>query len=232
MLNQETPSLGAVIAEAIEARLIDVHTGIPARVLSYDAVKQKCSVQIELRQATFDESGARIPLPLPIINNVPVVFGSGGGYRTTYPLAAGDPVWLDFAECSLDRWKPRGGDTDPFHDRRFNLSDAVAHPGCADFGHALANAPTDRMSIGHDAGATVDITQAAVFVGGSTGAQPTFQSTHFLTAFNTLMGTVGSAVGTSGSPAGAAAAAVTIAAAMLTFATDVAAAITTITQVK
>lgn len=198
MLNQQSPSLGAVIAEAIEARLVDVHTHLPGRVESYDAVTQRCSVQIDLRQARLIEDGSRVADRLPVVNNVPVAFGRGGGFRTTYPLKRGDGVWLSICEGSLDLWKPRGGDIDPVDDRRFHLSDAIAIVGIADFGHALKNAPTDRMSIGSDTGATIEITEDEARVGGNgaTGSAHAIVVQSALTDFMTaLTNAVTAAVG-------------------------------------
>lgn len=167
MLDQQAPSLGAVIAAAIDARLVNVHTHLPARIESYNAATQRCSVQIELRQGRFLEDGSRVADRIPVISDVLVKFEGGGGYRTTYPLQRGDQVWLEFSEASLALWKPRGGDIDPADDRRMQLSDALAVTGLRDGSRPLANCPTDRMSLGHDAGATVEITQSQVRVGGN-----------------------------------------------------------------
>lgn len=166
MLNQQTPSLGALLAEAIDARLVDVHTHLPARIETYDAVKQLCSVQIELRQAAFFEDGERVAELLPVISNVPVMFLRGGGFHQTCPLQRGDRVLLCIAEGCIDGWKQNGGDTDPQLDRRFNLSDAYAIPGGYDFAHPIpGGAPTDRMSLGSDTGTTVNIDNNEVRLG-------------------------------------------------------------------
>lgn len=230
MPNQQTLSLGALIAAAIDARLVDVHTHLPATIETYDAATQSCSVQVELRAAFFDELGDRVPARLPVINNVPVAFARGGGFRTTYPLKRGDRVWLEFCEASLDRWKPRGGDTDPGVDRRFNLSDAVAVTGVADFGHPLASAPTDRMSIGSDTGASIEITDDEVRVGGNSGLERTWKADTFLSTFDTLIAAIATAVG--GIPTGGAAAGSAITGALNTFDTAIVSAKTSIAKVK
>ncbi len=206
MLDQQAPSLGAVIAAAIDARLVNVHTHLPAHIESYDAVRQRCSVQVETRQGRFLEDGSRVADVIAVISDVPVLFSSGGGFRTTYPLQRGDQVWLEISEASLALWKPRGGDVDPADDRRMHLSDAVAVTGLRDGAHPLANCPTDRMSLGHDTGATVEITPTEVRVGGNTGTQPTYKAPSFQSAMVTLLAAISAAIGSSGTPAGAAAA--------------------------
>jgi Phage protein Gp138 N-terminal domain len=205
MLDQQAPSLGAVIAAAIDARLVNVHTHLPARIESYDAVRQRCSVQVELRQAKFEEDGARTPLKIPLLTDVPVLFGGGGDFRTTYPLRRGDQVWLEICEASLALWKPRGGDVDPADDRRMKLSDAVAVTGLRDGTRALKNCPTDRMSMGHDTGATVEITQTEVRVGGNTGTDAIVVQAA-LTGAQGFMAALSAAItAQSGNPPGAAA---------------------------
>jgi hypothetical protein len=195
-IDQEIPSLGAVIAAAFEARLVDVHTHLPGRIESYDAATQRASVQVELRQARYEPDGARVADRQPVIPDVPVLMSGAGEFRTTYPLQRGDQVWLEFSEGALTLWKPRGGDVDPVDDRRMDLSDAVAVVGLRSANNALKNCPTDRMSIGHDTGATVEITPTEVRVGGNTGTEPTYRATSaqsalstFLTALNTFAGT-------------------------------------------
>lgn len=187
MLDQDAPSLGAVIAASIDVRLLGIHTHLPARVESFDANTQRASVQIELRAGRFDEDGSRTPVRYPVIPDVPVKFEGSGGYRTTYPVQRGDQVWLEICEASLALWKPRGGDVDPADDRRMRLSDALAVTGLRDGSRPLKNCPTDRMSVGHDEGATVEITPTAVLVGGNGGTQPTHMGTSYNSATSTFI---------------------------------------------
>mgnify|MGYP001598570249 CR=1 FL=1 len=230
MLDQQAPSLGAVIAAAIDARLVNVHTHLPARIESYDAAQQRCSVQVELRQGFFGETGERTGLKLPVIPDVPVKFEGGGGFRSTYPLQRGDQVWLEISEASLALWKPRGGDVDPIDDRRMHLSDAIAVTGLRDGTRPLKNCPTDRMSLGHDEGATVEITQTAVRIGGNTGTEPTYKATSAQTALSTFLAALNTFAGTcTTAPPGTAAALATASTALLAALT---AAQTVIAQVK
>jgi hypothetical protein len=106
-------------------------------------------------------------------------------------------VLVEFMEHSLDRWKPNGGDVDPADDRRFHIADAVAIPGVADAAHALSNAPTDRMSIGADSGATIEIHDGEVRLGDNTasgdGARVALRST--LAEFMTVLSGVTDSAG-------------------------------------
>ena len=120
-----TPTLSQVISDAIEARLIDVHTMLPGKFVKYDAATQKADVQ-PLIKRKFSNGTV---VELPVITDVTVLT-----YRTTevfisLPIKAGDLCMLVFAERSIDRWLSEGGSVDPQDSRKFDLSDAVAYPG-------------------------------------------------------------------------------------------------------
>ena len=123
--DETTPSLEQVIVNAIDARLMDVHTSLPGEVLSYDATKQVCSVQPCLQRVYV--TGKKVKIP--VINNVPVVHPRSGGSIIHIPIKPGDQVLLIFAERSIDIWKSTGGCPDPEDSRKHHYSDAIAIPG-------------------------------------------------------------------------------------------------------
>jgi len=123
--NVEEISLPKLLQLAVEGKLSDVHTCVPAIVKSYDRAKQSCSVQPALRRKYTD---GRV-VDLPIINNVPVTFPRNGNAFLHFDLNPGDVVTLVFSERSLDIWKSKGGLVSPNDPRKFNLSDAYAIPG-------------------------------------------------------------------------------------------------------
>lgn len=122
------PSWSAIIRQAIEARLLELHTGLPARVVEYDDATQLARVQPLLQQAVWNQQGQLVATDLPEIDGVPVCFPSGGGWYIKHPLAAGDVVHLAFAERALDAWLDAapGQSVDPKHNRKHDLSDAIA----------------------------------------------------------------------------------------------------------
>lgn len=124
-----SPTIAEVIRTAIESRLLDMHTSIPAKVVRYDAARCVVDAAPCVRAPETDEAGVTTYTALPVVTNVPVAFPQGGGFRLTFPIAIGDTVWLSFSEASLDRWMNFGGEVDPEDPRRFALSDAAAFPG-------------------------------------------------------------------------------------------------------
>lgn len=163
--SSSTPTLRGAALALIDDALGELHTGCPARVESYDATKQRCSVQPLIRRVYEDETGARQSERHPVITDVPVCFPGAGEWRITFPLARGDTVWLEFASASLDLWLQRGGEVDPEDPRKNALSDAVAYPGVRDFAHALPGVSATSMVIGNGT-IQIEVTGSAINAGG------------------------------------------------------------------
>ena len=121
----ETPTMAQVIQNAIDARLLEMHTCLPAIVIEYDASTQRATVRPQIKRQYRNGD----VVELPYIRDVPVVWPRGGGSFFHLPIAAGDIVTLVFSERSLDEWKETGGSVLPEEFRKFNLSDAFAIPG-------------------------------------------------------------------------------------------------------
>ena len=109
---------------SISDYLFDVHTAIPAEVLSYDPLKQQVQAKISINRVVNEEE-----IEYPILDGIQVIFPRGGSYGITFPLVKGDGVLLLFSERSLERWRTTGNGYPPYDARRFDLNDAVAIPG-------------------------------------------------------------------------------------------------------
>lgn len=139
-----TPAHSTIVRGAFEIMMRNIAGGRPARVLTYDAVKQRAEIQplvYELNPVT----GVR-ERP-PAITDVPVLMLGTARDRTTMEIRAGDTVWVCSASVSLDTYLISGGEVDPGDDRRYAHSDAVCFPAMFDFGHVPGDASTDGMVI-------------------------------------------------------------------------------------
>lgn len=116
---------------AIQYQLNNVHTALPATIISYDYTQQKASVQPSIKKRYADDSMQAIDLP--VINNVPVIFPISGTASITFPINEGDFCLLVFIERSTDQWKSNGPGYQPDDPRKFDLSDAIAIPGLLPF---------------------------------------------------------------------------------------------------
>jgi hypothetical protein len=192
---QRNPTLGVVLANALDARLLDVHTALPAKVERYDAAKQLVDVKPLVKSYRLGEDAQPVAVALPVICNVPLVFPGAGGFRITFPVQVGDTVLLVFAEASIDTWLEShgGADVDPADVRRHNLSDAVAIPGLHTSGAPWTGASASSATIGKDGGPQVVFTSTEIQLGDG-ATEPIAKGSAMKTAIATLVTTIGTAV--------------------------------------
>jgi hypothetical protein len=124
-MTTENPTLQALLKNAIESRLTDLHVALPGIVQTYDAAKQTADVQPALQKKYADGAVTNLPL----ISNVPVMFPRSSVGHLHFPLKRGDQVLLVFVERSVDIFRQKGGVVDPEDFRKHHLSDAIALPG-------------------------------------------------------------------------------------------------------
>jgi len=117
------------IRQAVLYQIGNIHTALPAAIVSYDFTKQKAVVQPLLNKAWSDGTVT----PMPKLENVPVIFPRAGGASLNFPVIEGDTCLLVFIERSTDLWRTIGGQVTPDDNRKFDLSDAVAIMGLFPF---------------------------------------------------------------------------------------------------
>lgn len=155
-------SITTSLRTAIQGVMSSIRVGMPGVIESYDANEQSCYVKPVLTEYDGTE--------LPILTRVPVIFPQGGGYSITFPLSAGDHVWLLFSERDIDSWLEYGGQRAPISPRMFDWSDAIAYAGISPYNSALDNATTDTLVIGEESssGLKLKIKDGQVSIGTST----------------------------------------------------------------
>jgi hypothetical protein len=164
--------MAEVLDAAIDTRLLELHTALPGRIESYDGSTQKANIKPLVKQAYTDEEDTRRVASIPVIPSVPVLFPGGGGYRVTFPVAAGDFCLLVVSESSMDRWlSGSGGEVDPEIDQHHALQDAVAIVGIKPFGAPWSSAPTDEATIGKDDGVQIHMESGTITIGDKAGSE-------------------------------------------------------------
>lgn len=129
---EEDPTLYEALLRAIEQRACEIHTSMPAEIVSYDAGTNLAVVKPSLRRKYVEEAES---VDLPNITSVPVSFPRTKKAHIYFPLAAGDEGQIIFCERSIDKWTFQGGTVDPDDPRKHSLADAVFYPGL----HSQAN---------------------------------------------------------------------------------------------
>jgi hypothetical protein len=177
-VSSETPDLGELLAEVVAFTKGTMHTCIPAQIITYNFALQTATVKPTVSgRFQNPDTKSLLPFPLPPIANVPVWFpkGQGGLSSYTWPLVPGDNVILVIADRSIDEWKSTGApESVPADVRRFDLSDAIAFPGCSSI-----NAPIPASGVSP----TASVLQGTdIRLGSSAAASPVVLQT-LLSAF-------------------------------------------------
>lgn len=125
----QTPTLDVVIQAFIDAAMRECRVWLPVTVIAViPAPTLQVSVQPTLLR-TFPQ--LPIPVPIPPLQNLPVIYPRGNAYGVKLPVAIGDPGIALFCDRSLDIWKaqPVPIPVDPESQRVHDLSDGVFIPG-------------------------------------------------------------------------------------------------------
>lgn len=158
-------TLTEAIQRAVRLGLADAHVSLPARVTRVDLERNLVDAQ-PLVMDVVEVADERRAIAFPVVTNVPLFVASGGGFRMTFPVAAGDVVSLVFADRSLDVWLARGGGpVDPVDPRAHALSDGiVALPSTNPTRPWTIRA--DAIAIGAEGGPQILLKEGEVDLGG------------------------------------------------------------------
>ncbi|MGH7249508.1 MAG: Gp138 family membrane-puncturing spike protein, partial [Minisyncoccia bacterium] len=133
----KTPTLAQLLKQAMNNRLLDMHTALIAKVESYHIAMQQVNVSPVLKRPlpTLDDESAEEQLPM--ICDVPVLFPRANGFFISFPIKPGDLVQVIFNE-------------------KIGLQGAVAIPGVyAD--SPLSDAHEKNLVLGKDKGVQIHI---------------------------------------------------------------------------
>lgn len=131
-------SMADAIRNAILYQLNNIHTAFPGKIITYDYTTKKASVQ-----PMVDKKYTTGPEPMPVLNNVPVIFPYAGGASITFPVNEGDFCLVVCCERSIDNFLSNGQQSPPTDPRKFDLSDGVAIMGLLPFNET---SPADNNS--------------------------------------------------------------------------------------
>jgi len=119
-----SPQIEELLKNAIEQRLVQLHTSMPGVIAKYDPQKQVADVRPAIKRKYPDGK----VVELPLLTNVPVAHPRAGKARIHLPLKEGDSVEICFSERSIEQWNAKGGIVDPEDPRKHHLSDAYIKP--------------------------------------------------------------------------------------------------------
>lgn len=152
MLDQQSR---AGLDKAVQARLRDINTCIPGRIVKFDPQKLTCTVQIDFVDYFRSDGPEPIRHDWQPIPDVPVIFTNcGGGFGDTFPLVKDDPVLVLFAQRSTQKWYAGDGKTEiaaPMLETHA-AGDALVIAGLFASGAEKPEAHKNKRIIGHKDG--------------------------------------------------------------------------------
>lgn len=166
----KVPSLAQLLKQAIENRLLDMHTALIARVESYDAAKQQVNVSPVLKRAIKSVTHEVILEQLPVLSDVPVLFPRAGGFFISFPIQPGDFVQIVFNEVSIEEWISTAA-TSVESIERFSLQGAVAIPGVFPDSNPLSGAHEKNFVAGKDNGVQLHIDSEKICLGSADASE-------------------------------------------------------------
>jgi hypothetical protein len=123
------PTFAELIREAIDSRLLDVHTALPGRILTYDKATQIATVELLVLHPAPVSDGTVLLETYAVLPSVPVAWPRGGGYSLQFPLRKGDTGLVIFSEAADGNWRVSGDLSEPGDLRRHDLSYGKFYPG-------------------------------------------------------------------------------------------------------
>jgi hypothetical protein len=135
----------------------DLRVAIPGIVVTnqngdpFNADLQTVSVQPSVQEVLRVKAIPTLTT-LPILDDVPFVFPSAGGWNLTFPIAIGDECLVIFADMAFDMWWQNGGVQKQPDGAlyRHDIGDGIAIFGIRSNPRALVNYSTDSAQLRSD----------------------------------------------------------------------------------
>lgn len=136
------------LADDILAR---VRVSIPVK-LAKDSDGHTVALQPLIKAVQKSADGTVSLLSLPVISDIPIQHGGGGGVTVTHPHKEGDEGVFLFSHRSLDAWFQQGGEQPQIDARMISHSDGFYLPNVRSTPRKLSNVSTTSTQIRSDDG--------------------------------------------------------------------------------
>ena len=146
--------LDEILRMVIEQYDFDLRVAAPGIIQSFDVDEQTVTVQLCIKDIIYVDKQQTIPIP--VLQDVPLVIPKAGNFVITVPPKVGDECLVVFADTCIDSWWKLGEETqnvnnngaqEPLSIRRHDLSDGFAILGCWSQKKLIENYATDSLEI-------------------------------------------------------------------------------------
>jgi hypothetical protein len=118
------PDLRALLDSFKQEVMVELNAHALGQIVSYDATKATCTVQIKALRAI-----GTTYLAYPLLTDCPVFQVMGGPTYISMPITAGDPCLVLFNDWDIDNWFSTGNTAAPNTPRTHSLSDGLVLVG-------------------------------------------------------------------------------------------------------
>ncbi|MCP4394940.1 MAG: hypothetical protein GY804_11840 [Alphaproteobacteria bacterium] len=131
-------TLSDLVLQYIELEQAELFTAIPATVVDVSLLELNNTISVQPALNNSDGTS------LPVLQDVPVIWPSGGGSLITFPLAVDDDVLIVFSMRSIVEFQlSEEGTVDPYDSRLHNISDGYCLVGVFRDNNNPSPNPTD-----------------------------------------------------------------------------------------
>jgi hypothetical protein len=97
-----------VLQSTMNARIAQIQTSMPGIIISYNPGTNLAEVQPGVMGKLFYDDYSKF-INLPVLNDVPVIFLSSGGYTITTPIQVNTPCIIFFSSRDIQSYMQLGG---------------------------------------------------------------------------------------------------------------------------
>lgn len=144
----------SIIKDAVNSELVKVQTCLPAIVVAVNFEANTVDVQPAIQATAQQADGTLQLVNYPVLQDLPIVFPSGGGCVMTFPIKENDECQVIFSSRCIDLWWQSGGIQPQFEPRKHDLSDGFAFFGGRSQPNRVDNISEDSVQIRSDDGQT------------------------------------------------------------------------------
>lgn len=140
-------NLETAIAETVEARMAQVWTNLPVKVVSISGDGKTATLQPLYKPRHNGEA-----VSMPQLVDVPIEWPRGGGMVMRFPIKSGDKGMVAFMSRSMDDFYETGDETAAPSARMHSLSDGVFRPGLSDKSAPVGEYDNTAFELGSEDG--------------------------------------------------------------------------------
>lgn len=144
-----------------------IRVSMPALIKEIDYERMVISAQPCIKEKIRQSDGTVKDISLPVIEDIPLVYPSAGGFSITFPVSINDECLLVFADFCIDSWWQSGGLQTQFESRRHDLSDCFAIPSQMSQAKKINNFNSNSLEIKNNAtGMKIEVQGDTIKIGG------------------------------------------------------------------